>query len=137
MNNMSRPVRCTTTVDIDDSLYDLKGVREVLGHLAHSPMEISADALLLVRDRLDLIRDTLAAQAALASEDRETERADWQAEREAHAAALAEARAQRAAPGSEADVKAAKAAWGMLRAVVIFAGRTCDDAEVALSEASV
>jgi hypothetical protein len=50
------------------------------------------------------------------------------AEKEAHQAALAAARAEKAAPGSKEDVKRAEALWTLLRSLVGVASEQCTNA---------
>jgi hypothetical protein len=111
---------------LDCELVDLEAASRLLGHLSTTDLEISGSELLAVQMMVERAHDKIEASYNRAREL-------FQAQEEAHSAALAEAQAAKAAPGSPADFKHAEALWSMLRAVVKVAAEECDAARGLIS----
>jgi hypothetical protein len=108
-------------LDLGDLVADMDDTVRILMHLADSRAHVSANEWgKLGRD----LHDGLCKIKELAAADVE----ESQAIKEAHKAALAAARAEKAAPGSKEDGERAEALWTLLRSLVGVASEQCTNA---------
>lgn len=114
--------------DIEPALHDMRNATAMLGHMATSDAEVTAEHLHFIEDRLIATHRRLDALWQQAWQERH-------AEHERHAAELAAAKAEaaEAAPGSIHQIKRASAMLALLRAgTVVMAERVADmEAEIA------
>jgi hypothetical protein len=110
-------------LDLGDLVADMDGTVRILMHLADSRDVQSISANEWGRLGRDL-HDGLCKIKELAAADVEERRA-WE---EAHKAALAAARAEKAVPGSKEDIERANALWTLLRSLVGVASEQCTNA---------
>jgi hypothetical protein len=113
--------------DIEPEIAELHATIGIMGHLILSPNPVEAGEWHQIEDRL----------AAAADRIKETWRRAWDeyhAQREAHAAEIAAAKAEHAAPGSVADLERARAYWSMLRIIAKQATQACQTAEAAVGK---
>jgi hypothetical protein len=94
--------------DIEPALVDLHTLAHMMGHLRESPFQVEAEAWQNIESQLEDVHERLHDLWRKACDKQKA--ADLATE-----AALAAAKAERAAPGSVADVKSAHACWSMLR----------------------
>jgi hypothetical protein len=110
--------------DVEPVLHGLKAEIAILGHLINTPDEVESSTWARVEDAL------IASHARL----QEIWHGAWCfqiAERDAAAAALAAAKAERAAPGSVYDAKQARSAWRLLRSAAEVTLERCAEVEAA------
>jgi hypothetical protein len=94
--------------DIEPALTDLRTLARMMGHLRESPFQVEAEAWQNIESQLEDVHERL----------HDLWRKAWDKQKAADLAteaAMAAAKAERAAPGSVADVKSAHACWSMLR----------------------
>ena len=93
--------------DIELELSGLSTIASLVGHLATSEFPIETEVLNHVEDQITARHDRLKALWEQVWERRAREK-------DAHAAALAAAKARPAAPGSQADAERVAGCWGLL-----------------------
>jgi hypothetical protein len=127
--SMSAPAPAAPTApwsiaDLEPAIAELRDNLGIMGHLIDSPHAVEADQWRRIEDRLNDAADQI----------NELWRRAWDercAMMEAHEAALAAAKATKAAPGSVADVENARAYWSMLHVIASQAATACQKAEAA------
>jgi hypothetical protein len=113
-------------LDIEENLRELAAAEKLLGHLAVSELEIEGDELAAVQT---MVSGAHAAIERHWTRAREQQRAELEARAAvlvAHAAELEAVRAQKAAPGSVADAKTARASWWLLQRAAETALEMCE-----------
>jgi hypothetical protein len=96
--------------DVEPVLHKLKAEIAIFGHLLNTPDKVDPDTFAQLEDSL------IESHAALVDRWHGSWRFEMQ-ERNAAMAALEAAKAERAAPGSKADIQYAEMLWSMLAAV--------------------
>ena len=111
--------------DLEEEVIGLKATIGILGHLIQSPFQVERAEWCKVEDELNAYASRIEALWKQAS-DRDNERD------EAHEAALvavrAEAKAEKAAPGSKEEAARVDATWQLLAAAVMVAAKNCGEA---------
>jgi hypothetical protein len=116
--------------ELEPVLHDLYGTVGLLGHMCSSPDMKTPQELAQIHDRLFHLHDKLERLWHTAWDQ-------WSVTAQNHAEALAAAKAEKAAPGSPADIKAAKASWRVLRVVMENALACAREAEEQHATAAV
>lgn len=123
MSALPSTAATAATMDtIQAGLADMVATIKLLGHLALSSEKVSGGEWLQVQGRLRDLRTELADSFSDMAEC-------WSADIAEYQAALAAAKAERAAPGSQIDVERAQALWTMLRSTATVALAQCQQAD--------
>jgi hypothetical protein len=111
---------------IEEPLRSLTVAAALLGHLSVTELEIEGDEIAAVQTMVSGAQAAIARSWQLAREQRQADEEARAAVLVAHAGELEVVRAQKAAPGSVADVKTARASWWLLQRAAETALKMCE-----------
>jgi hypothetical protein len=113
---------------IEGVLRDMGADISMIGHVAKFPIDVSEQVWHRLRDNLEDGFNQLNDTWQAAADNLRAKHVALDTERAAFEAELTAARAERAPPGSQGDLKVAEGLWGMLRSAARVMQQECDKA---------